>query len=74
GDMAVMGLPLQGRFEVYASGHAMNNAFLRFVEDHASEYLEERTLALPESAPQTVPGVVPVREGLKGLRGQPALA
>ncbi|MBA4358618.1 MAG: UDP-3-O-[3-hydroxymyristoyl] N-acetylglucosamine deacetylase, partial [Desulfovibrio sp.] len=71
GDMAVMGLPLQGRFEVFASGHAMNNAFLRYIEDHASEYLEERTLALPEIAPQTAPAHKPVREG---LRGQPALA
>ncbi|MDP3428556.1 MAG: UDP-3-O-acyl-N-acetylglucosamine deacetylase [Humidesulfovibrio sp.] len=75
GDMAVMGLPLQGRFEVFASGHAMNNAFLRHIEDNAAEYVEERTLALPDTAPQPVAGtdsgVQPARER---LRGQPALA
>jgi UDP-3-O-[3-hydroxymyristoyl] N-acetylglucosamine deacetylase len=71
GDMAVMGLPLQGRFEVMASGHALNNSFLRYIEDNASEYLEERTLALPEPATHTLPGAAPSRGG---LRGQPALA
>ena len=75
GDMAVMGLPLQGRFEVFASGHAMNNSFLRYIEDNASEYVEERTLALPATAPQVVPAAAPARhKGLEGLRGQPALA
>jgi len=73
GDMAIMGLPLQGRFEVFASGHALNNSFLRYVEDNASEYLEERTLALPEvsPAPAKVPASQPVHGG---LRGQPAMA
>ncbi|MDQ7835957.1 MAG: UDP-3-O-acyl-N-acetylglucosamine deacetylase [Humidesulfovibrio sp.] len=71
GDMAVMGLPLQGRFEIFASGHALNNAFLRFLEDNASEYLEERILDLPASAPQSVSENAPVRGN---LRGQPALA
>lgn len=67
GDMAVMGLPLLGRFEVFASGHALNNAFLRYLEDHASEYLEERILPLPEAvlAPAAADGA---------LRRQPALA
>jgi UDP-3-O-[3-hydroxymyristoyl] N-acetylglucosamine deacetylase len=53
GDMAVMGLPILGRFEVFASGHAMNNAFLRFLEANAAEYLEERTLDVEslETAP-----------------------
>ncbi|MDO9631371.1 MAG: UDP-3-O-acyl-N-acetylglucosamine deacetylase, partial [Humidesulfovibrio sp.] len=79
GDMAIMGLPLQGRFEVFASGHAMNNAFLRHIEDNAADYLEERTLALPESATQPVSSVVPgvvsgVQPARNGLRGQPALA
>jgi hypothetical protein len=40
---------------------------LRHIEDNAGEYLEERTLALPETAPVAQP----VREG---LRAQPALA
>ncbi|MBU1248592.1 MAG: UDP-3-O-acyl-N-acetylglucosamine deacetylase, partial [Proteobacteria bacterium] len=47
GDMAIMGLPLQGRFEVFASGHEMNNAFLRFLAAHRDEYLEEITLGEP---------------------------
>jgi len=75
GDMAVMGLPLQGHFEVYASGHALNNSFLRYIEDNATEYLEERTLALPEVAPADAPGKAPVAEPARGgLRGQPAMA
>jgi UDP-3-O-[3-hydroxymyristoyl] N-acetylglucosamine deacetylase len=75
GDMAVMGLPLQGRFEVFASGHALNNGFLRYIEDNASKYLEERTLALPEAAPAEAPAKAPASQPLPaGLRGQPAMA
>ncbi|MBU1041759.1 MAG: UDP-3-O-acyl-N-acetylglucosamine deacetylase [Proteobacteria bacterium] len=75
GDMAIMGLPLQGRFEVFASGHAMNNAFLRHIEDNAADYVEERTLALPETAPKTVAGTVSgAQPAHESLRGQPALA
>jgi len=76
GDMAIMGLPLHGRFEVFASGHALNNSFLRYIEDHAAEYVEERTLALPDAAPKTAPHTTaPAREPARGgLRGQPALA
>jgi len=74
GDMAVMGLPLQGRFEVFASGHALNNSFLRYLEDHASEYLEERTLPLPETAPAQAPAKAPAKQPVpSGLR-QPAMA
>ena len=74
-DMAVMGLPLQGRFEVFASGHAMNNAFLRHIEDNAADYLEERTLALPETSPKAVVGTVSsVQPARESLRRQPALA
>jgi len=71
GDMAVMGLPLQGRFEVFASGHGLNNSFLRYLEDHAAEYLEERTLELPAAAPAKAPAKQPAPAG---LRGQPAMA
>lgn len=51
GDMAILGLPLQGRFEVFASGHALNNQFLRHVEANAELYLEKVTLQ-PEKAPE----------------------
>lgn len=44
GDMAVLEKPLQGRFEVYASGHALNNSFLRYLHANAEDYLEERSL------------------------------
>jgi UDP-3-O-[3-hydroxymyristoyl] N-acetylglucosamine deacetylase len=77
GDMAVMGLPLQGHFEVFASGHALNNAFLRYLEEHAEEYLEERTLPLPETAPEFAPAHAPVEipaAAPAGLRRQPAMA
>lgn len=44
GDMAVLDKPLQGRFEVFASGHALNNSFLRYLHANAEDYLEERAL------------------------------
>lgn len=40
GDLAVIGLPLTGDFEVHCSGHAMNNAFVRYLMDHREEHLE----------------------------------
>ncbi|HBU37440.1 MAG TPA: UDP-3-O-[3-hydroxymyristoyl] N-acetylglucosamine deacetylase [Planctomycetaceae bacterium] len=45
GDMAVLGAPLQGHFTVFASGHAMNNAFLRHLDENREMYLETKTLA-----------------------------
>jgi UDP-3-O-[3-hydroxymyristoyl] N-acetylglucosamine deacetylase len=74
GDMAVMGLPLQGRFEVFASGHALNNSFLRYLEDHASEYLEERTLELPAAAPAAAPAKAPAQQPVPAGLRQPAMA
>jgi UDP-3-O-[3-hydroxymyristoyl] N-acetylglucosamine deacetylase len=47
GDMAVMGLPMLGRFEVFASGHEMNNSFLRHLALHRDEYLDEIVLGEP---------------------------
>jgi len=44
GDMAVLGAPLQGHFTVFASGHAMNNAFLRHLDENREMYLETKTL------------------------------
>ncbi len=36
GDMAMLALPLEGRFEVNCSGHQLNNAFLRMADqEHA---------------------------------------
>lgn len=54
GDMAVMGLPLRGSFEVFASGHEMNNAFLRFLAENRDEYLEEVTLGEATPAQEEV--------------------
>lgn len=44
GDMAVLNMPLYGRFEIFASGHSLNNAFLKYVLSQSEEYLEERVL------------------------------
>jgi len=54
GDMAVLGAPLQGHFEVFASGHAMNNAFLRHLDENRELYLEAKTLPMPDAAKETV--------------------
>lgn len=40
GDLTVLGLPMTGDFEVYCSGHALNNAFVRYLMDNREEYLE----------------------------------
>ncbi len=64
GDMAVMGQPIQGSFEVFASGHALNNAFLRYLEANAEEYLEERVLDLEPTvlpAAEKLPKAAPIR-------------
>jgi len=71
GDMAVMGLPLLGRFEVFASGHALNNAFLRHLEANADEYLTERTLE--DAAPASVAVAEPKR-AREPHAAQPAMA
>ena len=49
GDMAVLGAPVQGHFEVFASGHAMNNAFLRHLDEQRDLYLETKILPLPKA-------------------------
>ena len=66
GDMAVLEKPLQGRFEVFASGHALNNSFLKYLYANAEDYLEERVLEpLPEkivgeeSCSPFIPGRIP---------------
>ncbi|MFP4071409.1 MAG: UDP-3-O-acyl-N-acetylglucosamine deacetylase [Desulfovibrionales bacterium] len=40
GDMALLDHPLWGSFQVFCSGHAVNNEFLRYLQDHAEDYLE----------------------------------
>ncbi len=54
GDMAVLGAPLQGAFEVFASGHAMNNAFLRHLDENKELYLEAKTLPVREVAEEAI--------------------
>lgn len=54
GDMAVLGAPVQGHFEVFASGHALNNAFLRHLEENSDMYLEAKTLPMPDTAEEAV--------------------
>ncbi|MDC0335443.1 UDP-3-O-acyl-N-acetylglucosamine deacetylase [Pseudodesulfovibrio sp.] len=54
GDMAVLGAPIQGHFEVFASGHAMNNAFLRHLDENRALYLEAKTMPMPEAAEEAV--------------------
>jgi UDP-3-O-[3-hydroxymyristoyl] N-acetylglucosamine deacetylase len=49
GDMAMSPMPLQGRFTVYCSGHALNNAFLRHLRASGDLFLEERP---PDARPE----------------------
>lgn len=64
GDMTMMGVGLWGSFEVHCSGHAFNNSFLRFLDKHRQDYLQQvdfgsygHGYALPEreTAPRTEP-------------------
>lgn len=41
GDMAMLPLPLQGKFTVSRSGHSLNNEFLRHLVEAKGYYLEE---------------------------------
>lgn len=50
GDMAMLGMPLQGAFEVHCSGHHHNNVFLRRLQAEAELYLDIVALG-EESAP-----------------------
>ena len=69
GDMAVMGLPLNGHFEVFASGHELNNSFLCYIEQKQDMYIEERVLeTVPEFTEETAPA------GETGTVIDPALA
>ncbi len=71
GDMAMIDLPLQGKFKVSCSGHALNNQFLRLLQENRSIYLEEialeeaqETSAQPAvTAAQQIPAARPVLAG-----------
>lgn len=67
GDMAMLGAPLEGRFVVSCSGHALNNEFLRTITANAGTYLEEVTERLP--APQAKR---PARPAVSGARAPAA--
>ena len=74
GDMALLGLPLQGAFEVYCSGHGVNNAFLRMLDENRDYYLE--VVELGDRAPYAAPARRPAREsaGAGLLHGASATA
>ena len=54
GDMALLDAPLQGRFSIHCSGHALNNAFLRVLDENRDLYLQELTLG-EERRPAAMP-------------------
>jgi len=64
GDIAIFGTPLQGHFEVFASGHALNNEFLRHLDENRELYLEEKIVSVADIVEE-----VPAAEAL-----QPAAA
>ena len=49
--MAMLGVPLQGAFEVHCSGHQHNNVFLRRLEAEGATHLD--IVTLNEEAPYT---------------------
>lgn len=52
GDMAMIDLPLQGKFKVSCSGHALNNQFLRALNENREIYLEEVCLGEMPAEPR----------------------
>ncbi len=56
GDMAMLCLPLQGRFEVCCSGHALNNMFLRHLVDN--KLLKSVTLGMQSGIKEVIPAAV----------------
>ncbi len=64
GDMAMLPLPLQGRFTVSCSGHALNNEFLRHITASEALYLETVKLGSDYSSPRYEPARQPV-EGVR---------
>ncbi len=64
GDMAMLGAPLQGHFEVHASGHALNNGFLRTLHANEDIYLETVELSAFQ----------PSHEGARAVAGEAVAA
>jgi UDP-3-O-[3-hydroxymyristoyl] N-acetylglucosamine deacetylase len=64
GDMSMIDRPLQGRFVVSCSGHALNNEFLRTITENAETYLEAVTL--PEAQKEAVVAKRPVMSHVAG--------
>lgn len=62
GDMAMLPLPLQGRFTVRRSGHALNNEFLRHIFAASNLYLETNTLGGAPRLPRFEPARHPAPE------------
>ena len=60
GDMAMLPLPLQGRFTVSCSGHGLNNEFLRHITASESLYLETVRLTGEPRQPLRQPARRPV--------------
>lgn len=72
GDMAMLDRPLQGRFVVSCSGHALNNEFLRTITANAATYLESVTLT--DRAPHLAPSGQAVVTGGRVPLAQPVPA
>lgn len=68
GDMAIMGQTILGHFEVFASGHAMNNEFLRYIDANRDMYLEEMVLE-PATAESTEEAEEAMLDGLNVIPG-----
>lgn len=62
GDMAMLPLPLQGRFTVFCSGHSLNNEFLRHIMTMRDSCLKTITLRGKYDAPFRRPQEPPLRE------------
>lgn len=65
GDMAMLGLPIQGQFEICCSGHQLNNTFLRKAEDE--RVLQLIDLSLEEAQTRKAREKRPAYEGSLAL-------
>lgn len=65
GDMAMLGMPIQGQFEVCCSGHQLNNTFLRKAENERALTLID--LSLEEVRSRKVRDKQPAYEGSLAL-------
>ena len=65
GDMAMLGMPIQGQFEVCCSGHQLNNTFLRKAETERALTLID--LSLEEAQTRKIRDKRPAYEGSLAL-------